>query len=437
MKKEGRGIIVVGAQFGDEGKGKIVDTLTEHSNAVVRFQGGNNAGHTIVIGEKEFRLHTIPSGIIQGKKSLIGNGVVVDPRALCIEINELEKMGVDVKPGVFGIDSRAHVIMPWQIEKDVKSEKKNGKKKIGTTCKGIGPAYEEKAARTGLRFEDLTCEKYLKKKLNAQFSKKTKKNNELKKQVFKEYSALGKKLANFEEDVSLAVNSALDAGETVLFEGAQGTFLDNDLGTYPFVTSSHPIAGGACTGSGVSPLKITRTEGVVKAYITRVGHGPLPTEIQGDLAEKISSRGHEYGTTTGRKRRIGWFDAPIIRRANLYNAFNGVHLTKLDVLEEINPIKICVAYQYQGQKLDLIPTEQKILEQAKPIYEEIEGFKKNSKENWSKIASDGRKKGLDALPENAKAYALKIQELIKVPLLSVNVGPDRKEIIPLKGFLKN
>ncbi|MFA6048626.1 MAG: adenylosuccinate synthase [Candidatus Micrarchaeia archaeon] len=447
-KKSGLGLVVLGAQFGDEGKGKIVDTLTEKAGVVVRYQGGNNAGHTVVVGGKEFRLHTIPSGILHGKKSLIGNGVVVDPRALCAEMAELEKNGVPVRRGVFGIDPRVHIVMPWHILSDVASEtaiaKANGRK-IGTTGKGIGPTYEDKAARIGIRFEDLLDETSLREKIHSVFKRKKDALIHVfgvewqefvldEQKIFSDYLALGKKLAPYKADVSLEVNSALDAGKNVLFEGAQGTFLDNDLGTYPFVTSSHPVAGGACTGTGTSPLRISRIEGVVKAYTTRVGGGPFPTELSGELAERIREQGHEYGTTTGRPRRVGWFDAPMLRRAQMYNGFTGMHLTKIDVLEGVDPLKIAVSYSCAGGKSELFPIEQKDVLQCKPVYIEMDGFDRMPIEEWREVAKKSAKKGLDALPENAKKYALKLEKLVGVPLLSVNVGPDRRDIIKLKGF---
>ncbi len=445
-RKLGAGIVVVGAQFGDEGKGKIVDTITEKMSVVVRYQGGNNAGHTVVIGGKEFRLHTIPSGILQGKKSLIGNGVVVDPAALCAEILELEKSGVPVREGVFGIDPRCHIVMPWHVLSDVASEAAKGNgRKIGTTGKGIGPTYEDKAARIGIRFEDLIDESALRDKISAVFGKKKSELTHVfgvewqelvldEQKIFGEYAVLGRRLAKYKTDVSMEINNALCNGKNVLFEGAQGTFLDNDLGTYPFVTSSHPVAGGACTGTGTSPLKITRVEGVVKAYSTRVGEGPFPTELNNDLGATIREQGHEYGTTTGRPRRVGWFDAPMVARANLYNGFTGIHLTKIDVLEGISPLKIAVSYSVSGKKTELFPIGQKELSNAVPKYVEMDGFSKMGLEEWREAAAKGRKKGLGALPENAEKYARKIEQLLCVPLLSVNVGPDRRDIIKLKGF---
>ncbi len=446
-RKLGEGVVVVGAQFGDEGKGKIVDTITEKMSVVVRYQGGNNAGHTVVIGGKEFRLHTIPSGILQGKKSLIGNGVVVDPRALCVEIDELEKSGVPVREGVFGIDPRCHIVMPWHVLADVASEAAKGKvgKKIGTTGKGIGPTYEDKASRIGIRFEDLIDEGALREKIRAVFDKKKSALTNVfgvewqelvldEQKIFGEYAVLGRRLAKYKADVSIEINDALCNGKNVLFEGAQGTFLDNDLGTYPFVTSSHPVAGGACTGTGTSPLKITRVEGVVKAYSTRVGEGPFPTELNNELGATIREQGHEYGTTTGRPRRVGWFDVPMVARANLYNGFTGIHLTKIDVLEGINPLKIAVSYSISGKKAGLFPIGQKELSLSVPQYVEMDGFGKMGLSEWRDAAAKGEKKGLKALPENAEKYARKIEQLLGVPLLSVNVGPDRRDIIKLKGF---
>lgn len=447
--RQGNGIIIVGAQFGDEGKGKIVDTLTENVDIVVRYQGGNNAGHTVIIGQKEFRLHTIPTGILHGKRSLIGNGVVIDPRALAAEIRALEETGVKVAPEIFGIDSRAHIVMPWHLLCDAASEA-NGKnwRKIGTTGKGIGPTYEDKAARVGLRFEDLADEHALKEKISKLTPRKKntllhvlgEKEIELdEQQIFEDYWVLGKHLAKFETDVSQELNDALDEGKTVLFEGAQGTLLDNDLGTYPFVTSSHPTAGGACTGTGVSPLRIARIDAVVKAYTTRVGEGPLPTEITGPLYEELKERGHEYGTTTGRPRRIGWFDAPMMRKSAQYNGFTGMHLTKLDVLEGLKKIRICTHYEVEGENgkkysTQIMPAQQKILSKSKPLFKEMDGFEKLSKQQWQSVVENARKKGLEALPENAKKYALELEKLAGVPLISVNVGPDRKDIIKMKNF---
>ena len=444
---KGLGIVIVGSQWGDEGKGKIVDVLSERVDLVVRYQGGNNAGHTVVVGERKFKLHTLPSGVVRGKRSLVGAGVVVDLRDLMRELMELEKTGVSVDEKVLGIDARCQLIMPWHNLLDASSEGRaeNGNK-IGTTMRGIGPAYEDRAGRRGIRFEDLLSEEELKQKIRRLAVEKILVAKALgasdadirftPESVAQEYSVLSRMFAKYLCDVSSEVNDALASGKRVLFEGAQGTLLDNDFGTYPFVTSSHPIAGGVCSGVGAAASSINRVEAIVKAYTTRVGEGPFPTELTEDTGKRIREKGGEFGTTTGRPRRTGWLDVPLLRYANSLNGFTSLHITKLDVLGGMPELKICTGYDVNGKKAEKAPVLQKELSVAKPVYETMPGFENKSREEWMAVAKEGNKKGLDALPANAKKYVEKVQELLGVPVISVSVGPDRQAIIELKGFLK-
>ncbi|MEM0475367.1 MAG: adenylosuccinate synthase [Candidatus Norongarragalinales archaeon] len=445
-KSDGFGLTVVGAQWGDEGKGKIVHTLAEQSDLVVRFQGGHNAGHTVVWSGKKFKMHLLPSGVVAGKRSLIAAGVVVDPRALKREVCELRAQGVVVNPKTLGIDLRAAVIMPWHAALDeareargavfgaaIANAKRSTQGVIGTTKRGIGPAYEDRAARFGLVFADLLDANALKEKVFALHHYKQRLLHsmhcglaESPQKIYTEYATLGREFAAFACDAASEAASAVRNGKRVLFEGAQGTFLDVAFGTYPFVTSSSTIAGGACVGAGVPPSAITRVEGVAKAYTTRVGNGPFPTELFDDVGAHLQRKGVEFGTSTGRSRRCGWLDATMLRRANALNGFDGLHLTKLDVLDGLKEIKIAVALEVGGRTLKEFPILARDAQRAKPVYETLRGFKRV---NWKRVVRDGRKKGFDALPPAALAFVRRIEALVGVPILSVSVGERREDIV--------
>ncbi len=382
------GIVIIGTQFGDEGKGKIVDYLVEKLKIdfVVRFQGGNNAGHTVVVGNKKFKLHHIPSGVVQKKQCFLGNGMVIDPKVLIDEINGLKKRGISPR---LTISHLAHII----TEKHKKADSKDSK--IGTTKRGIGPAYSDKFARSGVRI--------------AEFQK-----------IYPDYYKI---LSKYIGDVSLKINQALDKKKKVLFEGAQGTLLDIDFGTYPFVTSSNTIAGGACTGAGISPKKISIIIGVSKAYTTRVGSGPFPTELKNKTCEQIRNKGAEFGTTTGRPRRCGWLDTVMLNYAVRLNGINNIALTKLDVLSGLKEIKICTAYKYNGKILREFPSDIKILTNCKPIYKTLRGWPDFKHREWEKFA----KMKFERLPKEIRAYILQIEKLTKTPISIVSFGPDRND----------
>ncbi|MFH1257689.1 MAG: adenylosuccinate synthase [Candidatus Micrarchaeota archaeon] len=429
------GLAIIGSQFGDEGKGKIVDFLAGKADVVVRFNGGNNAGHTVKIGMKEYKLHLLPSGLFHPKKrNLIASNVVINPKILIGEIESLRKSGIPVSPKNLGIDYRSHLIMPWHIL----LEGGSNSQKIGTTGRGIGPCYEDKAARTGIRFEDLLDQNELANKIRLQYENKVRVMQTTSiiyppdfnfASIYSEYLAYGKVLGSFACDVSSELHSLNSKNKSILFEGAQGTFLDNNFGTYPFLTSSNTTAPAAAVSCGVPNSFITQPEGVVKAYTTRVGNGILPTEISGELAEKIRSKGKEFGTTTGRARRIGWLDLPMLRTACKLNGFTGLHLTKLDVLAGLDEIKIATHYRLGKKLLPDFPANSHDLHKCVPAYRSFKGFKD---EDWKAVAKKGKKMGLKALPSNAQTYVNFIQKELNVPLSSVSVGPEREEIIFLK-----
>ncbi|MFH1391916.1 MAG: adenylosuccinate synthase [Candidatus Diapherotrites archaeon] len=414
------GTVIIGSQFGDEGKGKVTDFYGNNADLVVRYQGGNNAGHTVVIGNRILKFHLLPSGVAQGKRILIGAGVVLDPRVLKKEIENF-KDKVDL-----GIDPRTHIIMPWHNLEDEGREDSRGKTKIGTTKRGIGPAYADKAQRVGIRFEDLVDKNRLAEKIRDIFQVKKailEKVYELKlpfdeNSVLEEYSKLGKLFKPMLSDVSLEVCTALDQGKNVLFEGAQGTFLDNDFGTYPFVTSSHPISGGVSTGVGMPLNKIERIIGIVKAYTTRVGFGPFPTELKDEIGNHLVEKGNEFGTTTGRKRRVGWLDLPMMKTSMRLNGFSEIAITKLDVLSGLEKIKVCTSYTVGDKKIDLFPYSNKGLENAVANYEEFDGFK-----------ITGKEKNYSELDENARKYLDFIEKGIGAPIKLVSIGPEREETI--------
>lgn len=421
--KRPQNIIVVGAQWGDEGKGKIIDILAKDADYVVRYQGGNNAGHTVVVDGKEFILHLIPSGILhKGKTCLIGNGVVLDPKALLSEIESLKAKGIEVDSNL-KISEGVHLIMPYHKLLDKARERTQ---RIGTTGRGIGPCYADKAARCGIRLADLLDEKIFKKKLKANVDEK----NELFKklyqisgvsfdEIFKEYSAYRSSLKGYACDGIALLNDAIEKKKSILFEGAQGTLLDIDYGTYPFVTSSNATAGGALTGTGVGPTNIDRVVGVVKAYTTRVGEGPFPTEFPDELMDRIRNKGKEFGATTGRPRRCGWFDALVARHSALVNGLSEVVVTKLDVLDNLDEIKICVGYKYEGKTYKRFPYNIEMLFDCEPIYETHKGWKKDT----SLVTK------FSALPPNAKKYLLRLEKLIGAKISLVSVGSDREQVL--------
>jgi len=426
-------IVLVGAQWGDEGKGKATDLLGDTVDYVVRYQGGNNAGHTVVIGSEKYALHLLPSGILSPNVvPVIGNGVVIDPAVLLEEIRALDSRGINTSKLV--ISTNAHLITPYHRTIDKVSERFLGKAKIGTTGRGIGPAYADKISRIGIRVQDLFDSSILEQKLEGALNDKNQvltkvfnRKNMAVAEILEEYLAYAEILRPYIADTSLLLDKALKAGKTVLLEGSQGTLLDVDHGTYPFVTSSNPTAGGACTGSGIGPKAITRVIGIVKAYTTRVGSGPFPTELLDDDGDKLRTIGHEYGTTTGRNRRCGWYDAPIARYAVRINGLTDFFLTKLDVLTGWEKIPVCVAYDVDGTRHDELPASQTDFHHAKPIYEYLPGWK----EDISKARS------LSDLPKNAQDYVKYLEEISGAPISAIGVGPGRDETIVTSFFKKD
>ncbi len=418
--------VVVGTQWGDEGKGKLTDLLAKDMRLVVRYQGGHNAGHTIVVEGESFALQLIPSGVLYSHTvPVIGNGVVVDPAVLLAECDMLEARGVDTSRLV--VSGNAHLIMPYHYEIDRATERALGKNALGTTKRGIGPAYADKAARIGLRVQDLLDEKIFREKLEVVVREK----NTMLAKVYNRLSLdleeisdlylneLAPRISPMIGDTVSIVHEALDAGENVMLEGAQATFLDLDHGTYPFVTSSNPTAGGACVGTGIGPRDISRVVGIAKAYVTRVGSGPFPTELEGELAELLVERGHEYGTNTGRRRRPGWLDTVMLRQAARINSLSEIALTKLDVLSDLEEVKICVAYEVDGERLTRLPYHQSVLHRVKPIYETLPG--------WTDDLSAAT--SVADLPDSAQAYLRCIEEHVGVPITYVGVGPGREQFV--------
>ncbi|MEJ7750096.1 MAG: adenylosuccinate synthase [Thermoleophilaceae bacterium] len=420
------GLVIVGAQWGDEGKGKVVDLIAEQADAVIRFQGGNNAGHTIVRDGETFKFHLIPSGILYpGKACVIGNGVVVDPRVLTEEIEGLRRRGVDLSG--LRISANAHLIMPYHLLLDQAGEARLGEREIGTTKRGIGPCYSDKAARLGIRMQDLLDEKILKQKISAALEPKQPSLREFVKDprldlhtMTEDYLALGHRLEPHIADTPPIAWKALDDGRLVVFEGAQGTLLDIDHGTYPFVTSSNPVAGSACVGAGVGPKSIDEVWGISKAYCTRVGAGPFPTELHDEMGARIQEAGHEFGTTTGRARRCGWIDLVALRYAVRVNGLTGVVITKLDVLTGIDPIKAAVRYSGpEGASFDEFPYHQSVLHRARGDLVELPG--------WEEDIT--RARNMADLPAAAQSYLAFIEEQLGVPVVMVSVGPARDEMI--------
>lgn len=416
-------VVVVGTQWGDEGKGKITDFLSENAEVIARYQGGDNAGHTIVIEGTKYKLHLIPSGIFYPEKiSVIGNGVVVNPKSLVKELAYLHDAGITTDN--LRISDRAHVILPYHIKLDQLQEDAKGDNKIGTTIKGIGPAYMDKAARVGIRIADLLDKEIFAERLKTNLEQK---NREFTKMyevdpidfqdIFEEYYDYGQQIKKYVTDTSVILNDALDAGKRVLFEGAQGVMLDIDQGTYPYVTSSNPVAGGVTIGSGVGPSKISKVVGVCKTYTSRVGDGPFPTELNDEIGHQIREVGHEYGTTTGRPRRVGWFDSVVMRHSRRVSGLTNLSLNSIDVLTGLDEVKICVAYDLDGERIDYYPASLETLQRCTPIYETLPG--------WSEDITGVRH--LDDLPETAKNYVRRVSELVGVKISTFSVGPGRDQ----------
>ena len=420
-------VVVIGTQWGDEGKGKIVDLLTAHADIVVRFQGGNNAGHTLVVHGQKSIFHLIPSGILYPeKRCLIGNGVVVDPDVLLEEIRELSERGIGIGPDRLGLSERAHLIMPYHKAIDMARERAKGSSKIGTTGRGIGPCYEDKVARVGIRALDLTEPEVLEEKIIRNLKEKNfylanfLGADPLEPQpILESYGSLSEKLVPFLVDVSAELEEAKRENGNILFEGAQGTHLDVDHGTYPFVTSSNPVAATACVGAGIGPKALDSIVGIVKAYTTRVGSGPFASELEDEMGSYLQERGQEFGATTGRPRRCGWLDMVVLRYSARVNGLTHLAITKLDVLTGLDPIRLCIAYEYQGKRLESIPAKLSTLSACRPIYEEMDG--------WKEEISEAR--GLEGLPKNAREYIKRIEALVGVPISIVSVGPGREETI--------
>lgn len=423
------GTILIGSQWGDEGKGKVCDLLAGDMDMVVRFQGGDNAGHTVEVGKTSLKLHHIPSGIMYPEITcVIGGAMLVNPKVLIEEMDYLEKQGISC--GNLKISGNAHLIMPYHLILDREGEMRLGKAKIGTTRKGIGPAYADKAKRIGIRVQDLLDLKIFKQKVASALEEKNEILTKIynvepmdARQIIDEYVAYIERLGSHIADTSLAVFQALEDGRNVLFEGAQGTLLDIDHGTYPFVTSSSTVAGGACSGAGVGPRMIDHVIGVAKAYVTRVGFGPFPTEDDGPAGEAMREVGAEYGTTTGRPRRCGWFDGVLLKYAIRLNGLDSLALTKLDVLSQFDTIKICRQYRHKGVQYDDFPPHQSIFHKAEPVYEELEGWKSDI----SKIVR------YDDLPPACRSYIERIAEISGVPFSLISVGPKRDQTIRLSG----
>lgn len=417
--------IVLGAQWGDEGKGKMTDYLAENADVVVRYQGGNNAGHTVEVGEKQYKLHLIPSGILYGNKlNIIGNGVVLDPKALFEEMEYLKELGVEITPKNLLISDRAQLIMPYHRVLDGIKERYRGSKDIGTTGKGIGPCYTDKMERSGIRVCDLMHTEVFKEKLSENVKDK---NDIITKiygeegldfdTIFNEYINYAEKMREYVTETSVVVYDNIKAKKEVLFEGAQGTLLDIDYGTYPYVTSSNTIAGGVCTGAGIGPTMVTNAVGIAKAYTTRVGKGPFPTELSDQTGEWIREKGHEYGVTTGRARRCGWLDLVILKTAARVSGLTSFAVTKIDTLAGLDTLKVCVGYNFNGKVIDYVPASLEDLAKCEPVYEEFKG--------WDESIENAR--SYEELPENAKIYLKKIEEFTGTRISIVSVGPKRNQ----------
>ena len=429
-------VVVIGTQWGDEGKGKVVDILASRADLVVRFQGGNNAGHTLVVDGEQTICHLIPSGILhKGKKCLIGNGVVVDPEVLLEEIRVLTEKGISITSERLFLSEKAHLIMPYHKALDLAREAAKGKGKLGTTGRGIGPCYEDKVGRRGIRAVDLLDSRALEEKIRTNLEEK----NFLLSRFFKtdilefqpiydSYLLMAEKIGPFISNVSLEIDEAIRKGEKILFEGAQGTHLDIDHGTYPFVTSSNPVSGAVCAGAGVGPDKLHHIMGIVKAYTTRVGAGPFPTELLDETGDYLQEKGAEFGATAGRRRRCGWLDLVMLRDAILYNGLTSISVTKLDVLTGLDRIRICVAYNLNGKRINHMPADKRLLAHGEPVYEELPGWN----EEISNVGD------MDQLSGRTRDYLERIVEITGVPLSIVSVGPRREQTIELMDpFIDN
>jgi len=420
-------VVIVGAQWGDEGKGKVVDIYTEYAHDVVRFQGGNNAGHTLVVGNEKTVLHLIPSGILhEGKRCIIGNGVVLDPKVFLEEIEGLRKKGYLKDDSQLMVDGAVNIIMPYHKKIDIAREQKSGAKKIGTTGRGIGPTYEDKVGRRGIRFADLLKPETFKRKLHEVLPEKNfylenflgeKPLSE--EDIATEYLGYAERLRGYLGRASTAISASIKAGENVLFEGAQGSLLDIDHGTYPYVTSSSTIAAGACTGSGVGPKVIDEVIGISKAYVTRVGEGPFPTELHDEMGDRLRAAGSEFGATTGRPRRTGWLDIIALREAVRTNGLTGIAVTKMDVLSDLEAVKVCTAYRYRDELLEEFPQDFDVLKECTPVYEEVAGWQQDitALENYSD------------LPSQVRDYIDKIEAWVDCPVVLVSVGPRRDQTL--------
>ncbi len=418
-------VVIIGAQWGDEGKGKIIDYLAGKADMVVRAQGGNNAGHTVIVEDKKYAFHLLPSGVLYGdKQNVIGNGVVFDPEGFLKEVEVLESQGVDTSNLM--IDERVHVIFPYHKKIDALEEEARGNDLIGTTKKGIGPCYMDKIERSGIRLGEILDKDHFKERLFYQVERKNKIIERIygatgfdPQDMYDTYCQYADKIRKYVKDTTVFVYDALTRGEKVLFEGAQGTLLDIDLGTYPYVTSSHPTSGGFCIGAGVGPRMIGEVIGVVKAYTTRVGRGPFPTELENEVGDLIRTKGREFGTTTGRPRRCGWFDGVMVRYTSRVNGLTSISLMLMDVLSGFDKINMCVGYEYNGEVIENFPADLKVLSQCKPIYKELDG--------WQEDISQVEK--FEDLPENAKRYIEAIEDYVGVPVKIVSVGPKRSQTI--------
>ncbi|RKD32091.1 adenylosuccinate synthase [Thermohalobacter berrensis] len=419
-------LVILGAQWGDEGKGKITDYLAEKADIVVRYQGGDNAGHTVEVGDKQYKLHLIPSGIIyEDKLCVIGNGVVINPKSLLDEIKYLNDKGINTDN--LRISDRAHIIFPYHKKLDELAEKQRGDKKIGTTKKGIGPCYRDKVERVGLRMCDIFYKDSFEEKLRKNIREKNQVIEKLygekgfdEDTIVAEYMGYLEELKKYVTDTSVLLDSLIREGKKVLFEGAQGTLLDLDFGTYPYLTSSHPISGGVSIGAGISPFSLKNALGVVKAYTTRVGKGPFPTELNNEIGDMIREKGHEYGTTTGRPRRCGWLDIVMLKFAARINGLTSLAVTKLDTLAGFDKLKICTGYKLDGEIIEEFPASLETLARCTPVYEEIDGWKEEEIEGVNSF---------EELPENAKKYIRRIEELTGVKVDIISIGPRRSETI--------
>ena len=424
-------VVIVGAQWGDEGKGKVVDIYTEHAREVVRYQGGNNAGHTLVVGEQKIILHLIPSGILhEGKRCVIGNGVVLDPAVFLKEIEGLKKKGYLRDDSQLVVDANVHIVMPYHVAIDKAREIRSGARKIGTTGRGIGPVYEDKIGRRGIRLQDLVRPETFARRVREILPEK---NFYLENylgekpldgdKIIEEYSLFARELSHYMGNASQIVTDGIKKGDNILFEGAQGSLLDIDHGTYPYVTSSSTVAGGVCTGVGLGPRFIDEVIGISKAYVTRVGEGPFPTELENEDGRKLQEAGHEFGSTTGRPRRTGWLDIVALREAVRTSGMTGLAITKMDVLNDFESIKVCTAYSRQGEMIEDFPRDAEILNQCHPVYEEIDGWQQD-------ISSVTR---FEDLPVEARNYLGKIEEWCECPVVLVSVGPRRDQTVLVKN----